>query len=443
MISRKLCFSLCATLVLTGSTYCRQVKKASDIFGQWLQEQEVFADRDIRQKSAMLDSSFARLFRAYYEENSELLAPLVPLLSQVTEQAIDGNGYQFSAVLPDAVKNNLIQLYDLLETNPKGFLDYIALAQEPLAMLEKIEMVTPSDQIVRKNNILLHMLFASPEEEDENAYCLAVANRLVECCFGPFISYYQTLLTTKQFFPIARFINALLWQTLVGNGWKHWHQSCLDFLKRRADQGDTIVYIAGGSDWYQLLAHGIYNIKIIDPCLPTQIKNNVPAWEFLIKGKELDGGIGDQIKFGTYAAPCGQGIVLQRSAYKKTGSFAMQMSDGKMVNVPLTVTTWDVLDAGRNKVGQVIVDRRCACTDDFIKREHETFLIAYNELMCAATPEFFGGWSIDIAQLPEDCEIAVKQLRTPVSKAVFSNMRLAVALNTIDLKFINFWTDPR
>lgn len=430
-------------LVLTESGHCQNTKKASEVFNQWLQEQEIFSDRDLRQKSATLDKTHAHLFRTYYEENNALLSTLTPLFAAVTQRAINGNGYQLGDELSDTVKNNLAQLYELLESDPTLFFDYVAATLAPLDSLEKIESVMPADQIIKKSTTMMRMLFACPVEDDENAYCLAVANRLVECCFGQQADYYQKLLTTKQLFPLARCINALLWQTLVGDGWKHWHQSCLDFLKSRADQGDTIVYVAGGSDWYQLLTHGIYSIKIIDPCLPTQVKYNVPAWEFLIKGEGVDGGIGDQIRFGYYAAPCGQGLTLQRSSYKKTGSFAMQTSDGKVVNVPQAVTTWDVLDAGQKKIGHIILDRRCACTDDFAKHEHETVLISYNELMCAATPEFLGGWTIDVAQLPVDTQIAVKQLRAPISKTMFSHMRIAVALSNVDLKFINFWSDPR
>ena len=51
--------------------------------------------------------------------------------------------------------------------------------------------------------------------------------------------------------------------------------------------------------------------------------------------------------------------------------------------------------------------------------------MSFNEMYHVDIDEASGGWGIDVATLPHDLTMLVKQLRKPVTKEVLSNIRKA------------------
>ena len=147
-----------------------------------------------------------------------------------------------------------------------------------------------------------------------------------------------------------------MWSNLVGSGWVHWNSECLNALKQESDKNKEIVYIAGGSDIYQMIKHGIYNIRVIDPFFPAQDIYNVDGHNWLITGD-----IGDTIKFDF----SNKEIVMKRTGYKKLKENLIFALPGKnSVHVPKSETTWKLYE--NNKfLGTVTFERRCTNQKDF------------------------------------------------------------------------------
>ena len=69
-------------------------------------------------------------------------------------------------------------------------------------------------------------------------------------------------------------------------------------------------------------------------------------------------------------------------------------------------------------------------------------VMSYDELIYAIAPEMYNGWGIDPDLLDNNFTIVVKQLRQPVTKSMLQHMRIAIAMNFANLKFIHFASDP-
>jgi hypothetical protein len=264
--------------------------------------------------------------------------------------------------------------------------------------------------------------------------CLfAVGSRLFEYCFeDATYPHYQQLLVSQQDYPLVRFINSTLWYLLVGDGWKHWHDNCLKSLEAEAAAGKTINYIAGGNDFYQMLKRGIYNIRIIDPFLPSQDRYYAENWQWLIQGD-----INDEIicNFDTHR------LVLKRAKHVKKGTMHTKLSTGHIVALPQTETTWEIYKSDEAKsVGNVVIDRKFAEQDDF--SPDAAVVCSYDELLYAIVPEVLNGWGINPGKINSQQNIYVKQLRKPVDKNTLMNMRSASMLNYTDVRFINYASDP-
>jgi hypothetical protein len=265
----------------------------------------------------------------------------------------------------------------------------------------------------------MRLLFAQEDSERRKAYLFAVANRLFEFCYGPetFAGFKPMLHNTPEY-PIVRLLYSTMWHYLVGDGWKHWHNTCLDGLKKEVDSGKRVSYIAGGNDIYQLLKLGIYAIDVIDPMLPSQPEYYAEGWDWLIKKD----GLGDEIMIDFPDKK----LVMKRISYSEQGAFDAKLSTGITESLPLSKTTWHVFDrSNQKKLGSIVFDRRFCNQQDFIAHDKRALLISFNEMYFVAAPESLNGWGINLEKISPEMPIFIKQLRKPISRQVLLNLREA------------------
>lgn len=246
---------------------------------------------------------------------------------------------------------------------------------------------------------------------------LAIANFFFTFCFcsSTHQQFYSMIYDPAQH-GFVRLLYAVMWEHFVGQGWKNWHSTCLAGLKREADNGKRIVYIAGGNDMYQLLAHGIYNIDVIDPFLPSQPKYYAGGWLWMIKKN----GIGDEI-----IIPVGDAnIILRRLSYSEGQLFPASLSTGERVLLQESSTRWGVFKQyEKNKLGTVVFKRRFACDQDFVMTHDRVLLISFNELFFVNAPRCFGGWGIHLDAVSAEQPWFIKQLHTTISINDIKRMR--------------------
>jgi hypothetical protein len=222
-----------------------------------------------------------------------------------------------------------------------------------------------------------------------------------------------------------------MWNYLAGHGWKDWNKSTLMALKDLTKNGGTVVYIAGGTDIYQLLKYGIYNIKVIDPVLPSQFDYYSDIWDWLLINKTEnngdensrngDNGLGDVVKydFGD------RRLVTRRTSFIKTGFFQAELFSGKIVDIIQSETQWTVYDDLDNVLGEVVFERRFCNQDDFVEKDNRYLLISFNELYYIASNNLNDRWGIDISKIGDNFKMFVKQLCSPIDKNVLFNMQKA------------------
>ena len=215
-----------------------------------------------------------------------------------------------------------------------------------------------------------------------------------------------------------KFLNKNTWYYLAASEWKSWHENTLVRLKKAADAGKTVVYIAGGSDIYQLLKAGIYNIVNIDPLYPSQEKYYSEGWDFLARGEGEDGGIGNLVKIETHRK-----LVMRRESYRQNG-FVVQDKEilGKKISIPESTTTWSISDRYGKKLGSYTLLRRFVTQEDFVTSPGKVFTISFNELyfIMRTGPR---SWGINPRKFSENLEFHVKQLRKPLTYPVLMNIR--------------------
>lgn len=420
-------------LSTTEKQFSGIVKPAEEVFKKWLSWQHIMPDHNLSERGALLDDEFVKAFKAIYEKNAYTLSPMEVLLDALTASHIGQQGYVLRAPMSEPLKENVLELYKLIDTDMPKF---IGLMSE-LVRMSRLEAVNNQNDIERFN-ALIQLLFAHKDEIVQTEQVFAVSNRFVEYALGQdtFPQVEKSLLNTDHY-PILRMLYAVAWQNLAGNGWKHWHENSLKALKEKADQGNQIVYIAGGSDLYQMIKAGIYNIKNIDPQLPSQPKYYADDWQFIVRGNTPDGGIGDSIIFKFPDNP----IIMERTSFKLHGiTFKARLATGDIIELPQSTTTWALYDIHRNKLGEYVLERRFCEQTDFVADENKTLLMSFNELYFIALPAFLNGWNIDPSRFNQDLSIVVKQLRKPVTKQNIVNMRISTLLNATDFRFIALGT---
>ena len=337
--------------------------------------------------------------------------------------------------LTDKTKKRLCNVYSYLENDISGFIKYLKLHGFSDDWINKVERETNFLSIIAKYKNFVQLLFANSDPFMTQQYLFCVSNNLFEFCFHPATATeFEQLLKNPENYPIVRMIYSIMWNYLAGHGWKDWNKSVLSELKHLTQNGGTVVYIAGGTDIYQLLKYGIYNITVIDPVLPSQPDYYSDIWDWLVMSKGLNNGsenngIGDFVNydFGD------RRIVMRRTSFDKKGFFQAKLSTGKTVNIAKSKTQWTIYDDLNNELGKVIFERRFCNQDDFVERDNRYLLISFNELYYIASNHFADSWGIDISKIGDNFKMFVKQLRRPIDKNVLRNIQKA---DNSDFSFI-------
>ncbi len=434
---KRLSLTAAIAISITTTGHAEPVtKQAGEVFAKWVEWQMIMPDKDLRTMAEHLD---AAQIRQQYVGAIHSLTHLTPLLDKLTGSYITPEGFMLRNPVAIPIKENFSSVYDLMERNMPAFINLLrdAPMYTPTDAVEESNN-TESNKIIEKYNALMRLLYAHPDQVEASKYLFTVANRFFEFCFEAqsFPAFQRMMIDIKEQ-PLGRMLYAVAWYNLAGNGWKHWHEESLKTLKARADAGKTVKYIAGGSDLLQLMRSGIYNIKNIDPQLPSQPVYYANGWEFIVSGADANGGLGDKI-----VLPFPEGtLTMERTGFVLTGeSFKARLNNDTVIEIPRSITTWTITNAEGVKLGEYQLDRRFCVQGDFAPTENETLLMSFNELYFISLPNFLNGWQIEPNKFPEDLDIVIKQLRKPVTRDMIFNMRIASLLNAADFKFIALGT---
>jgi len=322
----------------------------------------------------------------------------------------------------------------MLDENIPGLVKHMQENEFTDAKESQQETLAPSSEIIEKHEALTSMLITAPSDEVGRQRKLALANRLFEYSFASKTFFeFERLSMTNATQPISRLFYSIMWKNLAGEGWCYWLKENITKLKNYSDQGKQIVYLAGGCDIYQLIKNGIYNIKNIDPILPSQTKYYSEGWDWLAKSNEPKNGIGDKVVFDC-------GTIMERVKYEENGSFKARIDNGKIIQLPKATTIWKISNAEGVELGQYIHERRFIEQQDLTVSPDKIFMMSFNELYYLALPDFLNGWQIDTFKLDDNFEIIIKQLRRPVDKKTMCNMNIASIINATDLHYLNLGT---
>ncbi|MBM3893233.1 hypothetical protein FJ365_02425 [Candidatus Dependentiae bacterium] len=411
-------------------------KQANEIFSKWIEWQMIMPDKDLTSMTEQLDG--AQMKQVYVNAIANL-TPLTPVLEQLTASYINSDGFVLRSPIADAIKHNFGTMHKLMEHDMPAFIETLR-GMPFCSPADAAEESTSSDssKIIDRYNAFLRLLFAHQDQTEVQKYLFSVANRFFEYCFETkSFPVFERFMMNIQDQPLGRMLYSVAWFNLAGNGWKHWHEKSLQTLKTKADEGKTIKYIAGGSDILQMLRAGIYNIKNIDPQLPSQPIYYANGWEFLVRSTAEDGGIGDKI----IIPMMDRTLIMERTGFSLTGeTFKARLNNDSIIQIPRSITTWTIRNENDEQIGQYQLDRRFCVQEDFKATDNEQLLMSFNELYFISLPQFLNGWMIEPNQFPEDLEIVIKQLRKPVSRDMVFNMRIASLLNATDFKFIALGT---
>jgi hypothetical protein len=409
-------------------------KQADIVFKKWLEWQKVYEQKNLEQLKDNLTDDFAIKFSNAYQKNLQTLTITQPFLTELTDNVIKKNSFEILTELSEPFKQNLQQLYSLCNENIHDFTQIL----KQLKFTHNTPPFHDANELIDADVSLMNLLFSPSQTPENNEILFTLANKFFWYCFSnQTFPTFQQMLLNKHEKAIACFLYANIWFHLAGTGWKHWSKECLKNLKTESEHGKIVTYIAGGSDIYQLIKNGIYNIRIIDPQLPSQPKYYTNDWQWLLKGDSANGGVGDQIIFNFD----NKKIVMQRRLFKLLGKqFKARLANGQIISIPVSVTVWDIFDEQGNQLGSYTIERRFCEQHDFVSHEKRALLISFNELFFISLPDYLQGWTIKPNQFAPDLRLFVKQLAQPVQKDTINNIRIASILNHSDLKFISLGT---
>lgn len=452
LLMQRFSAAILVALFASGEIVSQEIRQAQVVFDRWMDPasgyfQYVYQDAPLNalQDNIFTDAAlYAKQVRGAYQKEKRVLEYSAPVIYGVMGWDVHDDPL-FAEVPHQRCIKRLKKMYSLLDEDVPGFMRWLARRGMAGKLVNENEESLQYEKVLDKYNALFSLFFPLCDEKKQQEALFAVANRLFEYCFGP-----ENHQQAKRFFahqaynPLSRMLYAIIWQQLVGTGWKYWHEGCLNEVERLAREGKRIFYLAGGTDLYQLLKRGVYNITVIDPMLgDTQNRYYSNGWEYLIKSTAADGGIGDEL---TLSLPDKKvEIVLKREKFELGEPFPFVLSSKNKVMIPASVTTWGVyerqIDQPEKRVGTIIFERRLARNED-LKHDPatEALLFSFNELSCAMSPSSYGGWGFS---LPDDIvknpvSICVKQLRKPV---IWDTVKNIHAMNNEGRGFISLWSD--
>ncbi len=418
-------FLAIALLILTSTlAHGAVVKDAAEVFKRWIMIQQIIPDCTFGNLDSSVNEQFVQDFRASYEMQLQTLNKQSTFLKALTGNCITSNGYQLTWPINNQFGTNLSTMYQLADNDIASLLNFF----------HSLGLFTPNDTkgtdgLVDQFNAATQLFFSGQNDVRKSELMSNLANRYVEWLFGSeFPTISQRMMVDSSKHQILRYLYAVIWQKLAGHGWKNWHQNSLTNLAQEAANGKTVVYIAGGSDIFQLIKNGVYNIINIDPQLPTQPAYYTNDWEYL-----LAGNIEDRIVFNLKDTK----LVMVRKSLTRTGKqFQTTLSNKQTIVLDECEVEWDILNSDLQKVGNYTLKRRFCNQNDFNLKPNEVMLISFNELAYICMPLQWGGWGIDVASFAPDFKMYVKQLRNPMPRSSIINMHSATLLNAIDLGYI-------
>ena len=394
---------------------------ATDLFDVWIDpnastrqhlwedlDLSTFWQRDPAQLIAWMNQACSS-YPSIYEYLERLMLPAAQRKHQVGGLADTKEQHQW-----------LAKFYAMLDHNPQAFVDM--LLQSPLAR-ERQNDIDLQEEIIPLSDRYTawgKLLFYDSDPELRLHYHFCWSNRLFFYFFDTDFKRMRALMDNPANHPVLRVLYANMHWPLVGNGWKAFNRSSLDAVVRESQQGKTIMYLAGGSDIYQLIMSGAYNIYVVDPILPTQSKYCAgTAVMDLLVGEGSQFKVGDVIYFS-------HGITLTRASFTKNGEpFQAHCADGQDRMIQPSLTVWMVTNEQGDVLGQVTYDRRYCQQSDFAVDKNKVLYMSFNEMYypCASTKP----WGIDAYKFDDDITIYVKQLSRPVNKRIMCNMYQADA----------------
>ncbi|MFC1894551.1 hypothetical protein ACFLYH_01225 [Candidatus Dependentiae bacterium] len=425
-------------VLLSFSLLISESRKSEDVFKKWIKIQRVFDRSDFNQiKDGLKESDFIAL-KSRYASILNFLQTYSSFFSLASEKQIENGLLKLSILDDDLIKQKFEKIYRILYEDPQRFVDFLKekyLDNDNLSSLDnffKSSFGVSDSDFIDECRDLFFLLFSTDNFVDIEKRFFTVGNNFFDYCFRikTWPNFRPMLLDEKQHL-IAKFLYSIIWRSLAGNGWKHWSSECLKKIKDRVCDGCEVVYIAGGSDIFQLtntfiqsdeLKNVIYKIKIIDPLLPTQPKYYSEGWDWLIKGQD-DDGIGDEIIFNLD----NKKVIMKRKSFKLLGNkFKARVASGDIIDIDQSETIWETYDSTNNrKIGEFKIERRFAGQSDFTNDKKKAIVISFNELYFIATPEAKGGWGTNPYKFPDYMYFYVKQLHKPVSVKVVRNLRSA------------------
>lgn len=404
-----------------------------EIFEKWAKIQYIVQDHDLVDLVPSLDDAYLARFKKNYEANLPLLRTLQPLLSKITDGAINEKGYLFQPPMSDGMRSNIATLLEMLDQNPVELVAYLQAFN-----FKDISETTDKSQnfnfTVEKYKAFVRLLLSTKTPRMDEEFGIALANRLTEMCYElETFPAYQATMQHAEHHSIARMLHTIIWYNIIGTGWKLWHADCLRAIKDAAAAGKRIKYLAGGNDVYTLLCQGVYDITVIDPFLPSQARYYANGWEWL-----LSGAINDEI-----VGPFGdQELKLVRTKQVEGEPFIAK-SGGQFVSLKRFTTTWTVYNAVTDKeLGTIVFERRFTQQGDLVPDDACVFLMSYDEFIYLGLPSLLDGWGITPNSIDPNFTCHIKQLRKPVDRDFLNNLRIASITNYADLKFINLASDP-
>lgn len=410
-------------------------KHASHIFQEWMKDQYIFQEVLLENMPKQItEKHIEKLKKNILKQSNKLnyfLSFYAPTKSLKTFSKL-------TTPTEKDLRKQFEKLYIWLQKDISKFIDH--LLQTPIVSPEvnSIEKKEDVDIVINRYKKLFDYLFEQKNEQRRLEYLLVIANNFFEFCFSPkTFPLFKEMLQKPIYHPIVRLIYSIMWSNLAQTGWQHWHVNTIKKLKEEVIRGKEIVYIAGGTDIYQLIKHGIYNIRIIDPFLSSQPRYYAKDWEWFIKDDNKFHGVGDQI----IVPVDNKTLIMERVLYKESNKkFTAHLSTKKKERIPESESIWKIFFQSKPKrtLGHIIIDRKFVQQSDFKASKKQALLISFNELFFVAAPTENCGWGIDVRKFEKNVKVYVKQLRTPVTKEIMKNMRYEAGQE--DFCFINLGT---
>ena len=350
--------TLFTAALFAGSCLVAITKDANEVFKKWNAWQHIMLDVNLDQLHEKPANDIIGNFRTAYENSLYDLNYYRPFLKTITNEQVHEYGYQFKTPADEAFLENIQKIQGLVAHDMPEFINFLqehGFTKNPKHTKGKI---------LEKNLALTSALFPTKDKDEAEQVMFSVANKFFEFCFDQkSFPIFQKMLLEPANHAITKYLYSTIWFHLAGTGWKNWSKNTLDRLQEEAKAGKTIKYIAGGSDVFQMLKRGVYNVRVIDPQLPSQGKYYTNDWAWFALGNQDTKSMGDQVVY----VDGDKKILLTRSLYQETGeTFKARLANGQVVLLPKSFTIWNITNQEGEQLGSYVFERRFVKQDDYV-----------------------------------------------------------------------------